>query len=101
MNCFGVWATVGSTGAWPQTVNMWELNGWKALAANFEHGNDDFVTDHDALVGTSSEHEHGVLPPWGRRGGQNGAYEVGIPISRIADASEISQPATASGARTL
>ena len=37
MNCFGVWATVGSTGAWPQVVNMWELNGWKGLAANFEH----------------------------------------------------------------
>ena len=37
MNCFGVWATVGSTGAWPQVVNLWELNGWKGLAANFEH----------------------------------------------------------------
>ena len=32
-----MWATVGSTGAWPQVVNMWELNGWKGLAANFEH----------------------------------------------------------------
>ena len=37
MNCFGVWATVGSTGAWPQVVNLWELSGWKGLAANFEH----------------------------------------------------------------
>ena len=37
MSCFGVWATVGSTGAWPQVVNLWELNGWKGLAANFEH----------------------------------------------------------------
>jgi len=37
MNCFGVWATVGSTGAWPQVVNLWELNGWKGLGANFEH----------------------------------------------------------------
>jgi hypothetical protein len=37
MNCFGVRATVGSTGAWPQVVNLWELNGWKGLAANFEH----------------------------------------------------------------
>lgn len=35
--CFGVWATVGSTGAWPQTVNMWELEGWDGLVANFEH----------------------------------------------------------------
>ena len=37
MSCFGVWATVGSTGAWPQVVNLWELNGWEGLAANFEH----------------------------------------------------------------
>ena len=37
MLCFGVWATVGSTGRWPETVNMWELDGWDALAANFEH----------------------------------------------------------------
>jgi hypothetical protein len=37
MLCFGVWATVGSTGWWPEVVNMWELDGWDALARNFEH----------------------------------------------------------------
>jgi len=37
MLCFGVWATVGSTGRWPQTVNLWELDGWRGLAANFHH----------------------------------------------------------------
>jgi hypothetical protein len=35
--CFGVWATVGSTGAWPEVVNLWELDGWGGLVANFEH----------------------------------------------------------------
>ncbi|MGB3720425.1 MAG: hypothetical protein WBB38_12675, partial [Hyphomicrobiaceae bacterium] len=35
--CFGVWATVGSTGRWPEVVNMWELDGWDGLVANFEH----------------------------------------------------------------
>ncbi|HEX8803185.1 MAG TPA: hypothetical protein VF743_03295, partial [Acidimicrobiales bacterium] len=35
--CLGVWATVGSTGRWPQVVNMWELDGWDGLVANFEH----------------------------------------------------------------
>ena len=35
--CFGVWATVGSTERWPETVNLWELKGWKGLAANFRH----------------------------------------------------------------
>src|SRR4029078_4948795 len=36
MLCFGVWGTVGSTGRWPEVVNMWELDGWDGLAANFE-----------------------------------------------------------------
>ncbi len=35
--CFGVWGTVGSTGKWPEVVNMWELDGWNGLAANFAH----------------------------------------------------------------
>jgi hypothetical protein len=35
--CFGVWATVGSTGRWPEVVNLWELDGWEGLAANFAH----------------------------------------------------------------
>jgi hypothetical protein len=35
--CFGVWGTVGSTGRWPEVVNLWELDGWDGLAANFSH----------------------------------------------------------------
>lgn len=34
--CYGVFATVGSTGAWPQVVNIWELDGWDGLVRNFE-----------------------------------------------------------------
>jgi hypothetical protein len=37
MKCFGVWGTVGSTGRWPEVVNMWELSGWDGLAENFAH----------------------------------------------------------------
>jgi hypothetical protein len=33
--CLGVWATVGSTGRWPEVVNMWELDGWDGLVGNF------------------------------------------------------------------
>ena len=33
--CYGVWALLGSTGAWPQTVNMWEHTGWAGLADSF------------------------------------------------------------------
>jgi len=31
--CFGVWGTVGTTGTWPQVVNMWEEAGFDGLAA--------------------------------------------------------------------
>ncbi len=43
--CFGVWATVGSTGRWPEVVNMWEYRDWEGLAANFAH----------ELVGTGAQ----------------------------------------------
>ena len=33
--CYGVWALLGSTGAWPQTVNLWEEAGWDGLASSF------------------------------------------------------------------
>ena len=35
--CYGVWGTVGSTGAWPQVVNMWEEDGFAGLASSFRH----------------------------------------------------------------
>jgi hypothetical protein len=35
--CFGVWGTIGSTGRWPQVVNLWEENGFDGLAASFGH----------------------------------------------------------------
>jgi hypothetical protein len=33
--CYGVWALLGSTGAWPKTVNVWEHASWSGLAASF------------------------------------------------------------------
>lgn len=33
--CFGVWATLGSTGRWPQVVNLWEEDGFAGLAESF------------------------------------------------------------------
>ncbi|WP_325454514.1 hypothetical protein [Humibacter sp.] len=33
--CFGVWGVLGSTGRWPQTVNLWEEDGFGGLAASF------------------------------------------------------------------
>jgi hypothetical protein len=35
--CYGVWGVVGSTGAWPQVVNIWEEDGLGGLARSFEH----------------------------------------------------------------
>ena len=36
MKCFGVWATVGSSERWPETTNIWELDGIHAMARNLE-----------------------------------------------------------------
>lgn len=33
--CYGVWSLLGSTGPWPQVVNMWEEDGWEGLAGSF------------------------------------------------------------------
>jgi hypothetical protein len=33
--CYGVWGTVGSTGHWPQVVNVWEEDGFEGLAKSF------------------------------------------------------------------
>ncbi len=33
--CYGVWGVVGSTGRWPQVVNMWEEDGLHGMAASF------------------------------------------------------------------
>ena len=34
--CFGVFSVVGSTGRWPQVLNLWEYDSWSDLAHNFE-----------------------------------------------------------------
>ena len=33
--CYGVWGVVGSTGHWPQVVNIWEEDGFAGLAKSF------------------------------------------------------------------
>jgi hypothetical protein len=35
--CYGVWGAVGSTGRWPQVVNIWEEDGFAGLASSFRH----------------------------------------------------------------
>lgn len=39
--CYGSWGVLGSTGAWPQVVNLWEEDGLDGLAQSFafETGN--------------------------------------------------------------
>lgn len=35
--CFGVWGVIGSTGRWPEVVNMWEESGFTGLAESLAH----------------------------------------------------------------
>jgi hypothetical protein len=34
---FGIWGTLGSTGRWPEVVNLWEYDDWDHLAETFDH----------------------------------------------------------------
>ena len=53
--CFGVFSVVGSTGAWPAVINVWEYHSWGDLAHNFGH----------ELVGAG--HQDPGLAEWWRR----------------------------------
>ena len=35
--CYGVWGVVGSTGKWPQVVNLWEEDGLDGMATSFRY----------------------------------------------------------------
>lgn len=35
--CYGVWGVLGSTGQWPQVVNIWEEDGFDGMATSFRH----------------------------------------------------------------
>lgn len=35
--CFGVWGVVGTTGRWPEVVNLWEEDGFAGLARSLGH----------------------------------------------------------------
>jgi hypothetical protein len=37
MRTFGIWGTLGSTGRWPEVVNLWEYDGWDHVAQAFAH----------------------------------------------------------------
>jgi hypothetical protein len=50
--CFAVMSVVGSTGRWPQVLNLWEFDSWADLAADFDH----------ELSGTS--HRDPMLEEW-------------------------------------
>jgi hypothetical protein len=35
--CYGVWGVVGSTGRWPEVVNLWEHDGFDGVAIGLGH----------------------------------------------------------------
>jgi hypothetical protein len=63
--CYGVWALLGSTGAWPRTVNMWEHEDWEGLAASF------------AIEGVGSGAQDPKLEKWWARAAEfrRGGYD--------------------------
>jgi hypothetical protein len=35
--CYGIWGVLGTTGRWPEVVNIWEEDGFDGLAASLGH----------------------------------------------------------------
>jgi hypothetical protein len=35
--CYGIWGVLGTTGHWPQVVNMWEEDGFDGLASSLRY----------------------------------------------------------------
>ena len=48
--CYGVWGTVGTTGRWPEVVNLWEEDGFSGLAESFRHEFDHPTLQDPALA---------------------------------------------------
>ena len=73
--CYGVWPVIGSTGAWPEVINMWELESWQSLADGFAReatGRGGYDARLERWWARASEFRSGgfdriVLPaPWNR-----------------------------------
>lgn len=37
MRLFGIWGTLGSTGHWPEVINLWDYGDWANVASIFAH----------------------------------------------------------------
>jgi hypothetical protein len=61
MRCLGVWATVGSTDAWPEAIVMWELDGLDALTRMLS-GEFAFLQTEDAEIADHYELFWGGAP---------------------------------------
>jgi hypothetical protein len=105
MLCFGVWGTVGSTGRWPEVVNLWELDGWFsssslqddslaewwAVAAGLRRGGVDRIVVPEPWSPTIEEltaarvngiayaHELVSLPVGNAGSFLDALYEIGVP----------------------
>jgi hypothetical protein len=61
LTCFGVWATNGSTGVWPEAVVMWELES-KAAFSRMMGGEFAHLHDPDAELGSHYDLYWGSAP---------------------------------------
>lgn len=85
MECFGVWATVGSTGPWPEAICMWELADVDALAAMLS-GEFQYLVDDDSEVGGHYETFWGTHPHLQPTDGVDRLLVPTASSPRIADA---------------
>jgi len=58
----GTWEVVGTTGRWPQVVNVWEIDGWDGWARLAQRTNVDKAANEPLATWWDEAHQH-------RRGG--------------------------------
>jgi hypothetical protein len=56
--CYGIWGTVGSTGSWPEVINMWEFEGWEGLSFNLSYELSSPTLQDPALAEWWAQAEH-------------------------------------------
>jgi hypothetical protein len=87
--CYGIWSVIGSTGRWPEVVNLWEHDGWPGLAANFAHELSSSTMQDPSLVewwAQAAEFRRGgvdrilVPAPWTRTIDELVAEGAGAPV---------------------
>ncbi|WP_232303615.1 hypothetical protein [Pseudofrankia sp. DC12] len=59
--CYAVWGVIGTTGRWPQVINMWEEDGFDGLAAGGEQSH--IISTNGPSLARRRDFTPDLMPP--------------------------------------